>query len=237
MRRHNDSQVGNDEMTKNQAANDQIKDLIMETLKKQKPETAKQLILLVQQATGSSEEEITKLLIQLENENKICFKKEKPTPSSLEAYVFSSNATWYWITMALAAATSVIVLAVPADVYPVNYFRVFLGALFVLFLPGYAFMKALFPSSVPLETGSRELDMIERAALSLGISLAFTPLVGLILNYTPWGIRLTPITLSLLALSVIFGTAGMLREYQGRARIEAPRQAPRLSSPPKDTKR
>ncbi len=221
-------------MTKNRATNNQIKDLIMETVKKQKPETAKQLIVLVQQATGSSEEEITKLLIQLENEDKIHFKKEKPTPSSLEAYVFSSNATWYWITIALVAATSAIVLAVPADIYPVNYFRVVLGALFVLFLPGYAFMKALFPSSVPLETGSQELDMIERAALSLGISLAFTPMVGLILNYTPWGIRLAPITLSLLVLSVIFGTAGILREYQGGTKIGAPQQAPKLNLSSKD---
>lgn len=84
----------------------------------------------------------------------------------------------------------------------------------MLFLPGYAFINALFPSKLPIHTSSENMDTIERAALSLGMSLAFTPIVGLILNYTPWGIRLTPITLSLLALTVIFATAAILRGYQ-----------------------
>jgi hypothetical protein len=41
-------------------------------------------------------------------------------------------------------------------------------------------------------------------------------MVGLILNYTPWGIRLAPVTLSLLALTLIFATAALFREYQTR---------------------
>jgi uncharacterized membrane protein len=84
----------------------------------------------------------------------------------------------------------------------------------VLFLPGYAFIKMLFPQKVPIPTSSAELDTIERIALSIGMSLALTPIVGLILNYTPWGIRLTPITLSLLAMTAIFATAGIIREHQ-----------------------
>ncbi len=61
------------------------------------------------------------------------------------------------------------------------------------------------------------MDTIERIALSFGMSLALVPIVGLILNYTPWGIRLTPITLSLLALTIVFATAAVLREYQAKA--------------------
>ncbi|HNR26717.1 MAG TPA: DUF1616 domain-containing protein, partial [Methanobacteriaceae archaeon] len=34
-------------------------------------------------------------------------------------------------------------------------------------------------------------------ALSFGLSIAVTPLIGLVLNYTPWGIRLDPILVSL----------------------------------------
>ena len=60
------------------------------------------------------------------------------------------------------------------------------------------------------------MDTIERAALSFGMSLALVPIVGLILNYTPWGIRLTPVILSLLALTVAFATAAILREYQAK---------------------
>jgi len=86
----------------------------------------------------------------------------------------------------------------------------------VLFLPGYSFIKALFPRQVPIKTRSEGLDSIERLALSVGMSLALVPMTGLVLNYTPFGIRLVPVTLSLLALTVVFATAAVLREYQTR---------------------
>jgi uncharacterized membrane protein len=91
-----------------------------------------------------------------------------------------------------------------------------LGSIFVLWLPGYTFIKALFPVEPPLKTSKESLDTIERIALSLGMSLALVPIVGLLLNYTPWGIRLTPIVLSLLALTLIFATAAVIREYQAQ---------------------
>lgn len=69
-------------------------------------------------------------------------------------------------------------------------FRNILGLPLVLFLPGYALIAALFPAK-------DDLDGIERTALSFGLSIAVVPLIGLGLNYTPWGIRLLPILISL----------------------------------------
>jgi uncharacterized membrane protein len=89
-----------------------------------------------------------------------------------------------------------------------------LGSIFVLWLPGYTFIKALFPTKVPIKTSSESLDTIERVALSSGMSLALVPIVGLLLNYTPWGIRLTPIVLSLLSLTTIFATVAIIREHE-----------------------
>ncbi len=65
-----------------------------------------------------------------------------------------------------------------------------LGLVMVLFIPGYALIAALFPSK-------KDIDGIERAALSFGLSIAVSPLIGLGLNYTPWGIRLDPIVICL----------------------------------------
>jgi uncharacterized membrane protein len=64
--------------------------------------------------------------------------------------------------------------------------RIILGLPLVLFLPGYALIAALFPRK-------DDLDGIERVALSFGLSIAITPLLGLALNYTPFGIRLSPV--------------------------------------------
>jgi len=60
------------------------------------------------------------------------------------------------------------------------------------------------------------VNNIERTTLSIGMSLALVPLVCLLLNYTPWGIRLTPIALSLLALTTILSITGLVREYQAK---------------------
>ncbi len=68
--------------------------------------------------------------------------------------------------------------------------RVVLGFAFVLVAPGYALTTALFPKK-------GELAGAERLALCLGLSTAVVPLLGLLLNYTPWGIRLVPVTFSL----------------------------------------
>lgn len=99
----------------------------------------------------------------------------------------------------------------------IAYVRNVLGVIFVLFLPGYAFIKAFFPTKLPIKTSSESLDTIERVALSIGMSIALTPIVGLILYYTPLGIGLTPITLSLLALTTVFATAAVAREYQKKS--------------------
>lgn len=101
--------------------------------------------------------------------------------------------------------------------------RIVLGLPFVLFVPGYAFIAALFPEAGESPTeeldtggddeerdtertaetdatadtsgvvGDRGIDGIERVALSFGLSIAIVPLIGLVLNFTPWGIRLVPI--------------------------------------------
>ncbi|MEM2129887.1 MAG: DUF1616 domain-containing protein [Candidatus Bathyarchaeia archaeon] len=192
-----------------------IESLIIETIKTAKPATTKQLVKLIREKISLPEKEIIKLIIELENQNKINLTTppEPPAPTII-AYMVSRKASWYWITIVIAVATAIAVFTIPEEAYPLVYARQALGVIFVLWLPGYAFIKALFPVETPIKTSSESLDKIERIALSLGMSLALVPIVGLILNYTPWGIRLTPITLSLLALTTITATVAVLREHQ-----------------------
>ncbi|MFB1066367.1 DUF1616 domain-containing protein [Natrinema sp. H-ect4] len=107
--------------------------------------------------------------------------------------------------------------------------RIPFGLAFVLFVPGYAFIAALFPEaggSPPSADGedsvlegenensdsdswspsimSRSgIDGIERVALSFGLSIAIVPLLGLVLNFTPWGIRLVPILITVSGFTLI----------------------------------
>ena len=184
---------------------------IIDVVRKNHPKTVNELIMLVQPRYPIPEEQILKRIIHLQNQGKITLKNQQvPVTPLLRSYVFSSKASWYWTIIAVAAATAALVFAVPESAIPMVYARYVLGAIFVLFLPGYSLIKALFPE--------KELDNIERAALSMGMSIALVPITGLILNYTPWGIRTTPVTLSLLALTTIFATAAIIREHQNKTK-------------------
>ena len=93
-----------------------------------------------------------------------------------------------------------VLLIIIITFFPSNILRIILGLPLVLFFPGYTLITALLPRK-------GDLGGIERVALSFGLSIAVLPLIGLILNYTPWGIRLYPIlfsiTLFIMATSLI----------------------------------
>ena len=79
--------------------------------------------------------------------------------------------------------------------------------LLVLFVPGYVLVATLFPSN-------KELDWIERTALSFGLSIAVVPLLGLLLNFTPWGIRFAPIAATIAAFTTLVGLAAWWRRMR-----------------------
>lgn len=192
---------------------------IIQVIREEKPQTIEQLVILVKKKLPIPAQKIIELTLKLQNEGKISLAKQQPPASpKLVAYLKTEQALWYWLTMAIAIATAAVVFTIPEDFYPWVYIRYVLGIIFVLWLPGYAFIKALFPTQVPIKLPTESLDAIERIALSAGMSLALVPIVGLLLNYTPWGIRLTPIVLSLLALTIVFSTAAIIREHQNKVK-------------------
>jgi uncharacterized membrane protein len=88
------------------------------------------------------------------------------------------------------------ILGIYLPVLNTSPLRVMFALPMVLFIPGYALIASLFP-------GKEEIDGIERVALSFGLSIAVVPLIGLGLNYTPWGIRLDPIVISLVIFTFV----------------------------------
>ncbi len=91
--------------------------------------------------------------------------------------------------------------------YPLDILRIILGLPFLLFFPGYVLMTVLFPR--------REgINGVERVALSFGTSIAVVPLIGLILNYTPWGISLETILYSIASFIFITSIASWLRQMR-----------------------
>lgn len=192
-------------MSKRHCKSSEIDQYIIDLVRTRNPETVEQLVTQVQLKHSISKQEAMNHIINLQNQGKLVFKNPPASiPSTLANYLFSTQARWYWLIITLSAITTILIFVVPENAYPIVYSRYILGSVFVLWLPGYSLIKALFPT--------KELDNIERIALSIGMSLALVPITGLLLNYTPWGIRLTPITLSLLALTITLATVALIRE-------------------------
>jgi len=83
----------------------------------------------------------------------------------------------------------------------------------ILVLPGYCFIAALFPRD-------GDIDLAERIALSVGLSLALVPLIALFLNFTPFGIRLDPV----LAAVTIVAVAMILVAWYRRSLLPVEKQ-------------
>jgi len=106
----------------------------------------------------------------------------------------------------LIAIIAITLLLFPAVAFTSGVIRIVLGLLFILFFPGYTLLSALFPKR-------GDLGGIERIALSFGLSIAVTPLIGLILNFTPVGISLYPVLISITLFILVTSAVAWYRQW------------------------
>ena len=168
---------------------------LLEIVKESTPKTVRELLQLAEKELGVPERELLEHIARLNDEEKLDL-----NPSDVKD---SGNPIWLWIVVALSLASGLVVTLNPNFSYPYVYFNYVFGLILVAFLPGYSLTRALFPR--------KQIDTIERMALSIGLSLSLVAIVGLILNSTPFGVRPLPIAISLLSLSIILSIIGAIR--------------------------
>lgn len=78
-----------------------------------------------------------------------------------------------------------------------TFLRIPIALSLFFFVPGYAFISALFP-------GNKEISGIERFTLSVGFSLILTVFDGFLISLLPWGYRPAPIVVSILGITTFF---------------------------------
>ncbi len=199
-------------MPSNKQKPESLNDLIMRTLKTRKPKTVEELVGLVREKSPASREAIVDHITQLREEGRIELEQPVPPPTEFSLYLRSPWSRWFWYVVAVLVATIISGLLIPVEAGWFIAIRYILGFTFILFIPGYCFVEALFPNK-------GELDEIERFSLSIGLSLAISPLTALILNFTPWGIRTIPVFVSLSLVTVSLGLFAAWRKFlisQGR---------------------
>src|SRR5439155_8759011 len=108
----------------------------------------------------------------------------------------------------------------PWDLYICVSYTLVLGALLltlgvvgpvalplILLAPGYVLVAAIFP-------GEGEMDWLERLALSAGLSIVALPLLGILMDFTPWGIRAVSVVGTTMAFTLTIGFTAYWRRIQ-----------------------
>jgi hypothetical protein len=183
---------------------DNLSDAILDAAKTINQPTVDQIVNYLVEQKGAKPTDATKAIYTEWKKGRLNLTQTNP-PKNLPRYFFSLENTWFWAATTLVAVTALAIFTVESS--SLLYVRYLLGGAFVLFLPGFMLILALYPRG-------EELDGLERAALSVGLSLAIVPIVGLALNYTPWGIRLEPIVITLAFLVEGLAVVGVFRKYR-----------------------
>jgi len=153
---------------------------------------------------GMKTHEAAKLLYLMKERGMVVIIDPKH-PQALINYFFSSHVVWFWALFFTVILMLLSVYLLPSNP-PAIYIRYIIGSVFVLYLPGASLVELLYPSG-------HSLSQLERVALSIGLSLALVPLIGLVLNYTPWGIRLDPVLASLSIVTLCLASGAVVRKY------------------------
>jgi hypothetical protein len=163
-----------------------------------------EIVKRISEENSVRSEKVARSLNILSDRNEIKLSNPAP-PRGVVGYLFSHYSIWYWMVVAGMILTLGSIYVFP-DWAPFPYIRMALGFISALYLPGAALIEALYPKE-------EDFESLERFAVSVGVSIAVTPLVGFLLNYTPWGIRLDPIVISLTILTLILGLVAVYRKF------------------------
>jgi uncharacterized membrane protein len=136
----------------------------------------------------------------------VIFLSEIPRTKKVSSAFFRQRLPPDLILVVVWLAASIVAIYLPY--LNATWVRFILALPVILFIPGYCLIAALFPKE-------SDIDLMERCALSFGISVAVVPLIGFGLNFTPWGIRLDPIVISLTLFTLVM----VLIAFYKRARL------------------
>ena len=178
--------------------------LIRETIRTRHPDTVGQLAKMLAETGDFEEESFVDTVKSMMRDGSIRLLPPSYEIHSVLDYLFTVTVSGEFWLIFLLAITSATMIDLMPNPFPISILRLILGSI-LLCLPGYSTIKLLFPSS--------QLRLPERLALSFAVSLAVVPIIGFILNFTPWGIRFQPILICLAVYTIITVTAAASREY------------------------
>jgi len=184
---------------------DSIEQKILEINWSESPGTIEELLVLIVDQLNISREEGLKIVDGLISKGELSLIVEREISSDFFGYLLSNKAVWFRISVLFSVLTLLSVFLIGETNFPYTYIRNLFGSIFVIMLPGYSLVKIFYPL--------KEISLSIRVILSVGLSITLVSILGLVLNYTPWGISLYPLMISLFLLVIVFSIIGAQREH------------------------
>lgn len=129
--------------------------------------------------------------------------------STVANYVFSIEALWFWIALAITIMAYVFIYI---NNPIIAYAKYFIGSAFVTFILGYSAVELTYPRG-------DEISPLERFVFSLGLSLVIIPIVGTVLAYMPFRFTVVSVPTTLTILTVVMLSLAAIRKGRYVLRI------------------
>ena len=185
---------------------DDVKKRVKDIITEDNPETVRVIIDKIKDEYKLNQKEILEIILELKDSNHINFERSlSQRPENLYGYIISPDSDWFKLVIISIMGTLLTVYTIPASLVPLIYLRYAFSLIFIMFVPGYSFIRTLYLTD--------EITNFERITYSLGTSLIIAPLMGLLLNYIVGEIGLNIIIISITIVTLLLSAIALYREY------------------------
>jgi len=192
-----------------------LKQQIKEIIISESPETVDSLVSRIKTKSNYPEDVILSEIIQLYDAKQInLIPPLSEKAGSMQKYITSSFSYWFWLNLFISLITMFSVFLLSESFSMFIFIRYLFGSVFVVFLPGYSFIKLIIPKNT--------ISTVWRLILSIGSSLVLVPMVGLLINYSTLKIDVNSVTLGLFILIMGLSFAALYRGYLNIENINSP---------------
>lgn len=181
----------------------EIQEALLKSLRQRQETSVLELEEATSRSLGVGRNRVLRNLAKLREREEVVLEDPSP-PANLFRYLATARSAWFWGLVASTVIVGLFVLS-PSSLLPLLYLRYATGGTLVLFLPGYGLVETLYPRQA-------DMERLQRVLLSVGLSLALLPFVGLLLDYSPWRITLASTYGALGLLSIFLAVLAALRK-------------------------
>jgi hypothetical protein len=173
---------------------EEIEERILDLIRQRRLSNVGDVVAEVQNFDRSiTRDEIHDLIRRLEQRGILGLSESGGKQSIQASIVFSRASVGLWICVAVSAIALIAVYLFP-QVEPWSVARLIIANLFLFIIPGYTLSQLLFSRN--------RLQAAERTGLSIVLSLAVVALIGMMLVYSPLGVRLESVIASVASFSI-----------------------------------